>query len=198
MAFITRLSKSSKLLCVLCLTAAPLAAAEGIFATRTQAVLSDSGALAVSSRFRTELPDQLRQALNQGVPLTFTLSWQLSEPTLAAYKFKIAQLVSDENSIQYKLAFQPLTNRYRVSVGTFSTEYDTLDSALRGVGAVANWRVAGKGSLGGVKAQEVKAEVRLQLSTDRLPKPFQINALTSKSWRLDSGWKRLKVTRSGG
>ena len=26
-----------------------------------------------------------------------------------------------------------------------------------------------------------------------LPKPFQINALTSKSWNLDSGWQTLQV-----
>lgn len=171
------------------------AAAEGIVATRAEARLTEAGQLAVSSRFKTDLPDQLKQAVQQGVPLNFTLSWQLSEPTLAAYKFKLSQLVDDNSSVQYKLTFHPLTNRYRVAVGTFSTEYDSLDAALRGIGAIANWKVLGKGDLRGTQPQAVKAEVRLQLSTDKLPKPFQINALTSKSWHLDSGWKRLNVTR---
>lgn len=176
------------------LLAAPFDAnAEGIFASRTQARLLKSGQLAVSSRFTTRLPDQLQQALKQGVPLNFALSWQLSEPTLAAYKFKLSQLVGDDNSVQYKLTFHPLTNRYRVSVGTFSTEYDTLETALRGVGAIANWKVLDRGDLDGTKPKDIKAEVRLQLSTDKLPKPFQINVLTSKNWHLDSGWKRLTV-----
>ncbi|HRL33454.1 MAG TPA: DUF4390 domain-containing protein, partial [Neisseria sp.] len=29
----------------------------------------------------------------------------------------------------------------------------------------------------------------------QLPKPFQINALTSKSWQLDSGWKTLTISQ---
>ncbi|MGN7070061.1 DUF4390 domain-containing protein, partial [Neisseria sp. P0001.S004] len=33
----------------------------------------------------------------------------------------------------------------------------------------------------------------LLLTTAKLPKPFQINALTSKNWHLDSGWKSLSV-----
>lgn len=196
MAFITRLFRSSKLLLLPVLLIASLhAAAEGIAVSRAEAGLTESGQLSVSSRFKTELPDQLKQTLKQGVPLNFTLTYQLSEPTVAAYKFRFDQLLNDDSSIHYKLSFHPLTNRYRVTVGTFSTEYDTLEAALRGVGAIANWKVLGKGALRGSRPQEVKAEIRLQLSTSKLPKPFQINALTSRKWNLDSGWKSLSVTR---
>ena len=86
-----------------------------------------------------------------------------------------------------------MTNRYRVTVGAFSTDYDTLDAALRAIGAVANWKVLHKGTLSGTEARETKAEIRLLLSTSKLPKPFQINALTSKNWHLDSGWKPLNI-----
>lgn len=196
MAFITRLFKNSKLLLLPVLLAASFqTAAEGISATRMQATLTASGQMLVSSRFKTDLPDQLKQALNQGVPLTFTLNYQLSAPTIAAYRFKLGQLVGSDNSIQYKLSYHPLTNRYRVAVGTFSTEYNSLETALRGVGAVANWRVLGSGALSGVQAGEAKAEIRLALSTSQLPKPFQINALTSKSWQLDSGWQSLNISQ---
>lgn len=196
MAFITRLLKNSKLLLLPVLLAVSFqTAAEGISATRMQATLTASGQMLVSSRFKTDLPDQLKQALNQGVPLTFTLNYQLSAPTIAAYRFKIGQLVGSDSSIQYKLSYHPLTNRYRVAVGTFSTEYNSLETALRGVGAVANWRVLGSGALSGVQAGEAKAEIRLALSTSQLPKPFQINALTSKSWQLDSGWQPLNISQ---
>ncbi|WP_373746569.1 DUF4390 domain-containing protein [Neisseria dentiae] len=196
MAFITRLFKNSKLLLLPVLLAVSFqTAAEGISATRMQATLTASGQMLVSSRFHTDLPDQLKQALNQGVPLTFTLNYQLSAPTIAAYRFKLGQLVGSDSSIQYKLSYHPLINRYRVAVGTFSTEYNSLETALRGVGAVANWRVLGSGALGGVKATETKAEIRLALSTSQLPKPFQINALTSKSWQLDSGWQPLNISQ---
>lgn len=196
MAFITRLLKSSKTLIVPLLLAVSLnAAGEGISATRAEAKLTHAGQLSVSSRFRTDLPDQLKEALKQGVPLHFNLSWQLSAPSVVSYKFKFDQLLNNDSTIQYKLSFHPLTNRYRVTVGTFSTEYDTLETALRAVGAVANWKVLSKGVLSDVAAKDTKAEIRLLLTTAKLPKPFQINALTSKNWHLDSGWKSLSVVQ---
>ena len=194
MAFITRLFKSSKWLIVpLMLPAFQNVAAEGIDVSRAEARITDGGQLSVSSRFQTELPDQLKQALRRGVPLNFTLGWQLSAPTVASYRFKFDQLIGDDGNIYYKLTFHPLTNRYRVTVGAFSTDYDTLDAALRAIGAVANWKVLHKGTLSGTEARETKAEIRLLLSTSKLPKPFQINALTSKNWHLDSGWKPLNI-----
>lgn len=194
MAFITRLFKSSKWLIVpLMLPAFQNVAAEGIDVSRAEARITDGGQLSVSSRFQTELPDQLKQALRRGVPLNFTLGWQLSAPTVASYRFKFDQLIGDDSNIYYKLTFHPLTNRYRVTVGAFSTDYDTLDAALRAIGAVANWKVLHKGTLSGTDARETKAEIRLLLSTSKLPKPFQINALTSKNWHLDSGWKPLNI-----
>ena len=194
MAFITRLFKSSKWLIVpLMLPAFQNVAAEGIDVSRAEARITDGGQLSVSSRFQTALPDQLKQALRRGVPLNFTLGWQLSAPTVASYRFKFDQLIGDDSNIYYKLTFHPLTNRYRVTVGAFSTDYDTLDAALRAIGAVANWKVLHKGTLSGTEARETKAEIRLLLSTSKLPKPFQINALTSKNWHLDSGWKPLNI-----
>lgn len=194
MAFITRLFKSSKWLIVpLMLPAFQNVAAEGIDVSRAEARITAGGQLSVSSRFQTELPDQLKQALRRGVPLNFTLGWQLSAPTVASYRFKFDQLIGDDSNIYYKLTFHPLTNRYRVTVGAFSTDYDTLDAALRAIGAVANWKVLHKGTLSGTEARETKAEIRLLLSTSKLPKPFQINALTSKNWHLDSGWKPLNI-----
>lgn len=173
MAFITRLFKSSKhtlLILPLLLLISFQTAAEGINTTRAQAKLTGSGQLSISSRFQTDLPDQLKQALTQGVPLTFTLSYQLSAPTAAAYRFKLGQIVgSSDSNVQYRLSYHPLTGRYRVTVGTFSTEYNTLDTALRGIGAIANWKVLPEGALGGTGAQSVRAEIRLMLSTAQLP-----------------------------
>lgn len=170
------------------------ACAESIGITRAQAFLTNNGQLSINTRFNTQLPDQLKQALRQGVPLNFDLSYQLTAPRLASYRVRISNLIGGDNLIQYKLAFHPLTNRYRVSMGTFSTEYNNLETALKAVGAVANWRVLSSGTLSGVSPQEVRADVRLSLSISQLPKPFQINALSSNNWQLDSGWKRLVIS----
>lgn len=195
MAFFTRLSIKFSLFfaCLLCLSIT-LAQAEGISTTRAQAYITPNGQLYINTRFNTQLPDQLKQALTQGVPLNFDLNYQLTAPTLASYRNRINNLIAGDNLIQYKLAYHPLTNRYRVSMGsTFSTEYNSLETALKAIGAAANWRVLSSGTLSGVSAGEVRADVRLSLSISQLPKPFQINALTSHNWQLDSGWHRLVI-----
>ena len=193
MAFTTRLlTKLSPLLALLCLLlAAPWSLAEGISNTRAQAVVTGNGQLSISTSFNTELPDQLKQALLQGVPLNFDLSYQLTAPTLAAYRNRFNSLMGGDNQINYRLSYHPLTNRYRVSMGTFSTEYNNLDTALRAIGGAANWKVLASGTLG--NSRDVRADVRLNLSISQLPKPFQINALTSKNWQLDSGWQPLTI-----
>lgn len=196
MAFFTRLLTKSNFLfatCVLSLSVG-VACAESIGIVRAQAFLTNNGQLSINTRFNIQLPDQLKQALRQGVPLHFDLNYQLTAPTLASYRVRISNLIGGDNLIQYKLTFHPLTNRYRVNMGTFSTEYNSLDTALKAVGAVANWRVLASGTLSGVAAQMVHADVRLSLSISQLPRPFQINALSSRNWQLDSGWKHMVIS----
>lgn len=197
MAFITRLSTKllSLLACCLLAFAAAGARADGISITRSTATLTADGRLSVNSRFQTTLPEQLQVALKQGVPLNFQLSYRLQAPTLAAYRWRLGQLVGSAQTINYKLAYHPLTDRYRVSVGTFSTEYSTLPTALKAVGAVANWQVLDKGALSNTSAADVAADVRLSLSIGDLPRPFQINGETSKGWQIDSGWRKLLISQ---
>lgn len=171
--------------------------ADGIRATRANAWVTSNGQLAISSRFQTDLPEQLQEALMQGVPLNFELNYQLVSPTWAAYRSRFNQFVGSGDKIVYKLSYHPLTNRYRVSIGSFSTEYATLANALRALGAVVNWRVLSSGTLSGSPSSAVEAKIRLNLSISDLPRPFQINAVTSKNWQLDSGWQSLSVSNSG-
>ncbi len=194
MAFIMRFfTKINRFWCVLLLFFSSLTWADNIVATRAQALLSDNGQLAVSARFQTQLPSQLQDALRQGLPLTFELSYQLNSPTWVSYKLKLNQVLNAPKPVQYKLSYHPITKSYRVSIGTLVTDYQSLEAALRSVGAIVNWRVLPSGSLDGYVIGDISADIRLQLSTSQLPKPFQINAITAKNWDLDSGWVRLKV-----
>lgn len=171
------------------------ACAEGIVATRSEGRILADGRMAVDSRFRTELPEPLQNALKQGVPLDFALSYRLERPALAAYRDKLSRWMGDGHSVDYRLSFHPLTNRYRVSVGRFSVEYHDLDTAVKSVGATANWQVLHRHALSGSTPADVKAQIRLRLHTKNLPKPFQINAFTSDGWQLDSGWKTLTISQ---
>ena len=151
----------------------PAAHAESIRSTRLDGKILNNGQLSISTRFVTELPEQLEDALKQGVSLDFALTYQLERPTLASYRFKLSHLVSDNNTVNYS----------------------SLSTALKAVGAIANWSVLEAGTLSDTPQYEVKVNVRLSLSITKLPKPFQINALTSRNWALDSGWRDLNIHR---
>lgn len=167
--------------------------AEGIRSTKNEARITSTGQLAISTRFDIQLPEQLAAILQQGVPLDFALSYQLERPTFASYKFKINQLVNNENIVNYRLSYHPLTNRYRVTVGTFSSEYNSLNTALKAIGAILDWTVLSTGTLSDSTPEDTKALVRLNLTASKLPKPFQINIINSKNWDLDSGWLELHI-----
>jgi hypothetical protein len=44
------------------------------------------------------------------------------------------------------------------------------------------------------KGARYEAAVRLRLDVTQLPKPFQINALASRDWSLQSEWYRWSFT----
>jgi hypothetical protein len=44
------------------------------------------------------------------------------------------------------------------------------------------------------KGARYDAAVRLRLDVTQLPKPFQINALASREWSLQSEWYRWSLT----
>lgn len=169
------------------------AQAESVRANRAEAVLTSQGQLVVNSRFATSLPNALQDALRQGVTLNFELSYQLVAPKLLAYNLRFNPLSTGIKPVVYKLSYHPLTDKYRVTVGTFSTEYAQLDTALRSIGGIANWQVHQSGTFKRSDLKDIQANVRLNLSSNQLPKPFQINTLTSKQWNLDSGWVRVQV-----
>ena len=185
---------SSLVLCFVLLTLiSHQALAESINITRKQASITPSGQLSISTRFETQLPEPLENILKQGVSIHFTLAYQLERPHFASYRFKLNQLLNNNPTINYRLSYHPLTNRYRVGMGTFSTEYHSLNAALKAIGSVVNWTVLPIDALNPNNPSEVKASVRLNLSTNKLPKPFQINTLNSKDWHLDSGWQPLMI-----
>lgn len=197
MAFITHFYKSTKtclIALVLLLVSLP-AMAEEISVVRAKGTIAKNGQMLVSTRFNTQLPQPLIESLNQGVALNFRLDYQLNAPSYQAYKLKISNLFGSHAGLNYKLSYHPLTNRYKVIMGTLATDYGSLDEAIQSIGAIANWRVLSSGTLTGYPVRDVSASVRLSLSISDLPKPFQINAITSSTWKLDSGWVTLNLSK---
>lgn len=169
--------------------------AEDIGVVRAKGEVTANGQMLVSTRFKVDLPTQLKEALTQGVSLNFRLDFELGAPVYPAYKLKLNNWFGSHAFIQYKLSYHPLTDRYRVSIGTLSTDFTTLENALNALGVIANWRVLPAQTLSGYNINDINAVVRLSLRISELPKPFQVNAITSSKWHLDTGKVTLAISK---
>jgi Domain of unknown function (DUF4390) len=135
------------------------------------------------TEFGLDLSSRLEEAINKGVPLYFNLEFELTRPRWYWLDEKAVQ-----TSQTYKLSYHALTQSYRLSAGSLYQSFPTLGEALR---------LLARPRMPAFNRQQIKAgetyvaQVRLRLDVAQLPKPFQINALTSREWNLESEWKKI-------
>lgn len=135
-----------------------------------------SDGLYLTARLPLTLPTGLQEALERGVPLHFI--WQAE--VLAPRWYWRDRRVSTATRTM-RLAYQPLTRRWRVSVaegddpGTGNALHrnvDNLAEALALVTRVVAWPVAGETDLAG--AGDLRLGVRFGLAQELLPRPLQL------------------------
>jgi hypothetical protein len=139
---------------------------------------------ALNADVQLELSPALEQLVKKGVTLHFVTEFQLTKKRWYWLDNKIVdvQRVS-------KISYQALTNQYRVTLGTFSLTAATLKQALAAVRTIEDWVVIDPTAV--ELKQPYQAAVRIRLDTNQLAKPFQVNAINSKSWNLQSDWYRF-------
>jgi len=169
------------------LIAAPFAAhADGIEVRRAALVAAEEGYF-LEADFEITLTHTLEEALNKGVPLYFTLEFELIRPRWYWFNEKLANTQQ-----QYRLSFNALTRQYRVGVGRLYQNFDSLREALGFFSRVRLPEIAEPGALS--KGAAYTAAVRLQLDIAQLPRPFQISAVGSREWSVGSDWHRWAVS----
>jgi hypothetical protein len=128
----------------------------------------------------------LEDALNKGIPLYFTLEFELVRPRW--YWFNDRAMAREQ---QYRLSYSALTRQYRIGIGAFYQNFPTLREALQVMSKVRRREEPEPGSIS--KGTVYTAGLRLRLDTSQLPKPFNLNALGSREWSLGSEWYRWSV-----
>ncbi len=111
------------------------------------------GALAVNTRFTVHLNPTLLDALEQGVPLTFRLDFELTRPRSYALWRRVADWFEPTAQIYYKLSYLSLTQQYRISSGGLYQNHLTLNDALASIGGIRGWRVLPREAVGKAKIQ---------------------------------------------
>jgi len=133
------------------------------------------------------LTPPVEDALNKGVPLNFVADFELKRPR---WYWLDEVLASAQQTI--RLSYHALTRQYELKVNSQHKTFATFAEAKQELVQLRDWKVAERGLL--KKRQTYVAALRLRLDTSLLPKPLQVNALTSKDWSLDSEWHYWNVT----
>ncbi len=161
---------------------APLAHADTITVQSAEVRVEEDGYY-LNAEFEFTINPTLEEALHKGVPLYFVLEFEVTRPRWYWFDDKIVTY-----STQYRVSYTPLTRQYRVSTGLLSQNFDSLEEVQRLLTRVTSRQVARRDEL--PRNARLEASVRLRLDVNQLPKPFQVNALASREWSLQSDWYR--------
>ena len=146
-----------------------------------------TASILLNATFEFELPQALEEAVQKGIALYFNIEFELFRKRWYWFDRRVVS-----ETLTYRLSYSPLTRQYRLARGGLSQPFESLDEALALVKSVRNWKVADKSLLS--PRDDYDAQVRMRLDVSQLPKPFQVNAITSREWNLASDWRGIQVT----
>lgn len=160
----------------LCLVLALQVLAQGVELNTLLAKRQDN-ALTLDFSAQLVLPRPVEDALHRGVPLYFVAEAQLYRSRWYWRDERIARVARS-----WRLAYQPLTSTWRVSLGGLNQSHATLAEALTAVSRSTGWRIVELAQLDADKSYYVEFSYRLDNS--QLPSPMQINLGTQNAWTV--------------
>ena len=145
-------------------------------------------ALMINAQLKLELGPAVEDALIKGLAVHFAAEAEVFRERWYWTDKKIGA-----SSRYYRLAFQPLTRRWRLNVssepisgtglaGSISQNFETLGEALSVIRRQSAWKIADAQSLDPDARQRLRYEFRLDIS--QLPRPFQIASGNQADWNL--------------
>ncbi|HTJ97504.1 MAG TPA: DUF4390 domain-containing protein [Rhodocyclaceae bacterium] len=168
-----------RLACVLALAAMTTLAQAGSIEAKTVTLNQTEDGTTLSAEFNVDLGFRLEDAVSRGVPLYFTLEFELTRPR---WWWSNEYVVS--RTITYRLSYAALTRQYRLSTGNLHRNFSSLEEALRVLSTIGNMSIADKGTL--KIGEPYAAGIRMSLDRSQLPKPFQVDAIGNRDWHVDS------------
>lgn len=145
----------------------------------------------LSAIVRFDLPAVVEDALLKGIPMFF-----VAEADIYLNRWYWADKRAASATRTIRLAYQPLTRRWRVNIvsglinnssglrATLNQNYDTLPEALSAVQRLSRWRIADNAE---VEVDVVhRLEFRFNLDLSQLPRPFQIGVAGQRDWTISA------------
>lgn len=143
--------------------------------------------LVMSAQLQFELPAAVEEVLIKGIPVTFTAEAEI-------YRERWYWLDRRLTGVQrsYRVSFQPLTRRWRVTATTSAGEggaglslnqsFESLSDALGHIRKISRWRIADASAL--EPSANYRLEFRYRLDVTQLALPMQIGTLGQSDWNV--------------
>jgi len=164
------------LMLMLCVASTGVVQAQGVELAGLQ-VQKLEGALTLNFNVRVSLPRAVEEAAQRGVPIYFLAQAQLLRDRWYWRDERVARV-----SRSWRLAFQPLTNSWRVGLGGLYQTVPTLAEALSIASSSAGWKLADLAQVDVDKTYYVEFSYRLD--TTQLPGPMQFGLGGQGDWAV--------------
>lgn len=150
---------------------------------------ADDG-LYLSATLNFELPSAVEEALLKGVPMTFVSEADVYRDRWYWYDKRVSVA-----SRSIRIAYQPLTRRWRVNVASgtvtrpatgiaLTQHFDNLPEALATVRRIARWKIADNADVDIDARHNIEYSFKLDLS--QLPRPLQIGVAGQSEWSINA------------
>jgi len=172
--------QSTLLIFLLLVMLLPLAAyAEGEVQIKSVklAAVDDDYQISVDSEI--VLNPTLEKALEKGIVLYFVTKFTLLDPRWYWFDKEVAR-----TKPRIGLTYYALTRQYRLIYRSYSRNFFSLEEALQVLSQLHDHPITINSEL--KPNVEYKAILRVWLDLTRMPKPFQVEALSSSDWNLSS------------
>jgi hypothetical protein len=144
----------------------------------------------LSATVQFELSAGVEDALLRGVPLFFVTEVDILRDRWYWYDKK---LLTVERHM--RLAYQPLTRRWRLNIGpapitssnlglALNQGFETLAEALAAIRRISRWKIAESQDIDA--DQKTSLELRFRLDVTQLPRPFQMGTLGQADWNISA------------
>lgn len=171
------------------LLALPVLAVAGVLGMRGAPAMAQSvdlvtlqlrrqeGVLALEFVARLQLSRAVQAALERGVPVYF-----VAQATVLRNRWYWRDERVARATRIWRLAFQPLTGTWRLSIGPLAQQFSTLAEALAAVARTSGWKLADLSQIDPDSRHYV--EFSFKLDTTQLPGPMQIGLTAQADWEM--------------
>jgi hypothetical protein len=151
---------------------------------RIEPVVID-GQLSMDIDTQLSLNNTMRQALNRGLPLFFSIEVQINQPRWWWFDKDLV-----DTRLTRRLSFNNLTQQWHISTGDLSVTFSSFEQAQAALRRVRNWPVALSDRFNPDTTYE--GRVRIRLDTTQLARPLQLDPANRGDWTLSSPWKAFE------